>query len=126
MPRCRVVRFVAGLDALCAGLGEQVDVGGEDVAGKTSSLVIVLGATKTRLDVGVVPFAVGHVMRTLHRVEATGQPVVIVQHADGRSSLCGQPRFDQSFFLGREAMADQNLTQDVIGKVDLEADDFEP
>ena len=111
IPRCRVVGLVADLDARGAGLGEQVDAGGEDVAGKTSALVIVLGAhrfdeargclgvvpeqpvrgdvvaavvdhqvevgavqrrlTKARLGVGVVPFGVDHVMRTVHRVEAT-------------------------------------------------------
>jgi pimeloyl-ACP methyl ester carboxylesterase len=120
--RCGVVGFVADLDSLCAGLGEQVDAGGEDVAGKTSSLVIVLGAqgfdetggglgvvpeqpvrchalaavlhhqvevgavqrslTKTRLGVRVVPFGADHVVRTLHRVEAIGQPIALVQRAD--------------------------------------------
>ena len=33
-PRCRVVRFVADLDALCAGLGEQIDAGREDGAAR--------------------------------------------------------------------------------------------
>ena len=42
--RRRVVGFEADLDALGAGLGEQVDAGGEDVAGEPSSLVIVFGA----------------------------------------------------------------------------------
>ena len=65
-------------------------------------------------------------MRTLHRVEATGQPIVLVQRADLWSSVCSQPRFDQPVFLDREAMADQHLTQDVVGTVDLEADGFEP
>ena len=58
MPRRRVVRFVADLDRVGAGLGEQVDAGGEDVAGKASALVIVLGAHRfdeTRGGLGVVP-----------------------------------------------------------------------
>jgi hypothetical protein len=40
-PRCWVVRSEADLDAHCAGLGEKVDAGGEEVAGKSPSLVIV-------------------------------------------------------------------------------------
>ena len=58
MARCWVVRVEADLDALCAGLGEQVDTGGEHVAGKSSSLVIVFGAhgfDDTRGGLGVVP-----------------------------------------------------------------------
>ena len=55
-----------------------------------------------------------------------GQPIALVQRADRWSSVCGQPRLDQPVFLDREAMADQHLTQDVIGTVDLEADGFEP
>ena len=74
----------------------------------------------------MVPFSADHVMRPLHRVEATGQPIVLVQRADRWSSVCGQPRLDQPVLLDREAMADQHLTQDVIGTVDLEADGFEP
>ena len=42
--RCWVVRFEADLDALCTGLGEKFDAGGEYVAGKSSSLVLVFGA----------------------------------------------------------------------------------
>ena len=65
-------------------------------------------------------------MRTQHRVEATAQPIAVVQRADLWSSVCGQPRLDQPVFLDREAMADQHLTHDVIGTVDLEADRFDP
>ena len=79
---------------------------------------------KARLDVGSA--SVDHVMRTQHRVEATGQPIVLVQRADLRSSVCSQPRLDQPLFLEREAMAEQHLTQNVIGTVDLELDGFEP
>src|SRR5215218_2204438 len=42
--RCRVVRLVADLDALGPSIGKQVHAGGEDVAGESSPLVIVLGA----------------------------------------------------------------------------------
>ena len=163
-PRCWVVRFEADLDAHCAGLGKQVDTGGEYVAGKSSSLVIVFGAhgfdetsgglgvvpeqtvrcvvvvaveneqievgaierclEETLLDVGSAPF--DHVMRPQHRVEATGQPIVVVQRTDLWSSVCSQPRLDQPVFLDREAMAEQHLTHNVIGTVDLEFDGFKP
>lgn len=163
-PRCRVVKVVADLDSFGTGLGEQFDAGGEDVAGETLSLVIVLGAhgfdeprvglgvvpeqavrgdvvtpvvhhqvevgavqrrlTKARLNLGMVPFAGGHVVRTGQRVEATEQPVALVEGADRWSSVCGQPRFDEPVVLGSEAMADQHRVQDVVGSVNLQADGF--
>ena len=162
--RCWVVRFEADLDTRCAGLGKQVDTGGEYVAGKSSSLVIVFGAhgfdetrsglgvvpeqsvrrdsvatvdyeqveigavqrslTQARLDVDVVPFGRDHVMRALHRVEATGQPIVVVQRADLWPSGCAQPRLDHPVLLDRKATAGQHLTHHVIGAVNFEFDDF--
>ena len=102
-------------DVVAAVVHHQIEVG-----------AVQRGLTKARLGVGVVPFGADHVMRTLHRVEAAGQPIALVQRADRRSSVCGQPRLDQPVFLDREAMADQHLAQDVIGTVDLEADGFDP
>ena len=164
MTRCRVVGFEDDLDAHCAGLGKQVDAGGEYVAGKSSSLVIVFGAhgfdetrgglgvvpeqtvrcvvvvaveneqievgaierclEETLLDVGSTPF--DHVMRTQHRVEATEQLIVVMQWADRWPGVCSQPTLDQPVFLDGEAMAEQHLTQNVIGTVDLEFDGFKP
>ena len=89
--------------------------------------------TKPRLDVGSA--SLDHVMRTLHRVEATGQPIVLVQQADLSSSVCSQPRLDHGHayrrdirpvFLDREAVADQHLTHNVIGTVDFEVDSSKP
>ena len=65
-------------------------------------------------------------MRTQHRVEATGQPIILVQQADLWPSVCSQPRLDHPVFLDREAMAEQHLTHYVIGTVDLEFDGSKP
>ncbi len=81
--------------------------------------------TQARLDVGGVPFGVDHVMWAQHRVEASGQPIVLVQCADLRPSVCGQPRLHHPGFLDCEAMADQHVTLNVIGAVDLDVDGFE-
>ena len=64
--------------------------------------------TKAGLNVGSA--SEDHVMRTLHRVDTSGQPVVLMQWADLWPSRCGQPRFGHPVSLDREAMVDQYVT----------------
>ena len=51
-----LVQAVANLDALCAGRGKQIDAGSENVAGKTSLLMIGFsGALRREPSVGLTP-----------------------------------------------------------------------
>lgn len=165
MSRCRVVGFVADLDAGGAG-GESIDAGGEDVAGQPPALVVVFRAHRldeagrrrriepeqavrgdvatlvvdhqvevgaiqrrlpqARLRIGVVPMGVDHVVRTMHRLGTTRQPVAGGQRADRRARVGGQPRLDQPALRDDEAMANQDAAQHVVGRIDLESDGTEP
>ena len=79
--------------------------------------------TKARLNLGSAP--TDQVVRTRHRVEASGQSIVVVQPADLRSGIGRQPRLDQPVPLRREAMAGLHRTHHVVRPVDLELDGSE-
>ena len=80
---------------------------------------------KAFLDVWSMPF--DHMMRAIHRVEPTDQPIAVVEWADVWSSACRQPGLDcGTFFSDDEAMTGQHFTHHIVGAVDLELDVFKP
>jgi len=103
MFRRRVVWFIADLDALAPAIGQQVDAGSEDVAGKSSSLMIVLGT---------------------HGFDETGGGCGVVPEQPVRRDAVAAVVYHQ-VEVGAVQRRLGHLTQHVIGTVDLEADDLE-
>ena len=71
MARCRVVGVVDDLDPLCAGAGEQVETGGEYVAGESALLVVVSAVVDHEVLVGTVER-----LRVLAAIESMDKPSI--------------------------------------------------
>jgi hypothetical protein len=130
-PSLVIVLGAHGFDETRCGLGVTPEQPvRRDAPGMVVDHQVEIGAverrlTKARLGIRAVPLEVDHVMRTRHRLEATGQPIPRTQGADLWSSVGCQPRLDQPVFLNGKAMADQDLLEDVVGTVDFEAADVQ-